>query len=1670
MSAIIYILFVLPYCLAMPSLISAKQYYKENLTVLGDIYTVGIFDLKFNESLYGYHAYGSDKCFDNTSCRPNNIKCDACDWTDPLICNGTIRGPNTTCPCWPRPFICNPSAFIFPYQYWPKNSSSIVVELDNIIFIDVLVHPQPPNNCSCIIFKYDFFEGGYQSAMLLYYGELWVGGDGVYEFSEFGSCTICPSNPRWGQTHVVRVVNLKGIYAKINISLEYRDIPSNKYQSTCISPLSVNSSHQCISTNIYKQISPLPGENSIKLMINLPSNQRCGVMTFWSTAFRYLLSTNFWVSNINSTGALRSHKIGTDDGRLYPSVYPYCLESNENLYAFILSSKPVYFYIDTTKEWMLLRPFTDYGPSEFFGRFLGAVTVNCQNKSFTASLDNYGPVETMDTGTINLRMVYPSDDVDSFYPPPILANILQYSVKNVSIAPMDNKRIIVSLLLNQRLVPRAQPIVWNNPWFSTTYQWLTIDEWNECVLNIGGVIASSDGTGLSLTVSQKDITDDPYKCDSQLYSTASKQIDIIQKQALDISSQTDTKLIDVYRLWFLQDRITASNEFYFCRREMESYYTTVPVSKTINTDQCVATFNTTIFNSDPCCNLNETTLYDSCSINNRILTDQYKIDQYNNYFDNCSATECAQLSLTNMLLQLNSIRDPTSCINSVERPSDENIYWRCVLKFFGPEPVSFAGINCTHDIDCIQYGSRCDVYSKRCFINVSQSEINLISCIYDGLSQFSRTFVSNELGVDPNDINIKDLWLNSFYETLPCSDPHNPIGFNMNVATHGRCHGCDGYIFGETSVISTWSLSPGTSWANGGRDCWAPGSSTCIMSQISLTANSYCKTLACNIMPYENKTFFPYISDPSYCSNATICGITDDGFFYRDVTNVIPVSNCTNATICILANGTKIQTINSDTCEAIYSCDADCIGIDGKPIVCPDEKSCINSGICSDATDYDIGLWTGYYKDITAACFFTIKYRNPFNPTVFICDPPFRSTIIGCSNRFINESSCITGNFQWGDPNIFELISPKWITKAYTQIDCAAYGTVCEDLTHPKVAAIPTHTNTLSFETECIGSTVNQRDLFLWKSGRWLPGQHRMTQIVIGELKPRFSSTPRVGVNLPKILSNLTKAVDKLQSLKIQSAAFCRSTYKRYLDQLICSCDGYNNESFCYESKGNIGNVTSIVVLCDEISTISAGDCQISTTEVSLPPATCDNLFVESSSIVAYRSRVIVPLRTLLVNYEEDTEFSIRNQQLAIYGKVLTDGYAFNFITTITNITICIKLSSLRLNYKTNLDKYSVIDLAIRPINSLPDDLIPLYLNISVIENNIDQTDIFCTQLDILQENEIYYFIQRIDTDYNLVQRTVFSNGEIAYISVLLTLYCIGLISDLCRIIYIYYMHFTTEIESRIFPYRLLFVLILIGSFFIFRIVLFSFLLDNTLLGLSSTRSINYVLFEFPIILYFAFVTSYICLWVIAILFVDKITVNWANKRKMALLIFILVNSIIIVLFIIMVILFETIINPPYLACDGFIYVFDSTKSYNLLLAYRIIFSSIAIIVGITLFIVAIKVGNLLGNPDLNIPWYSRLKIYLISVVGGLGLIGQAIYFLIVTATQSTPNNYVSLSILLVLEIIPSLLFVFVEQFERSGRKSSGFTTSKTNKSKTSKKSDKSGKSDLSDKSDIPGN
>jgi len=239
---------------------------------------------------------------------------------------------------------------------------------------------------------------------------------------------------------------------------------------------------------------------------------------------------------------------------------------------------------------------------------------------------------------------------------------------------------------------------------------------------------------------------------------------------------------------------------------------------------------------------------------------------------------------------------------------------------------------------------------------------------------------------------------------------------------------------------------------------------------------------------------------------------------------------------------------------------------------------------------------------------------------------------------------------------------------------------------------------------------------------------------------------------------------------------------------------------------------------------------------------------------------------------------------------------------------------------------------------------------------------------------------------------------------------------------------YLTWVELQTLPFsRIIVVLLLMISFFIFRIVLFSMLLSGALFD-STSPAADYVLVEFPILLYFCYISNYIIIWASVAKLSKKVSNSQKNFVKTADYLTILINLFILGLFV-LIILFETIVGAPEIICHGTVVLWDDNAAFIIGLVYRCIFGTIDILFGFFLLITGLQFNKVLAGM-ITVKKEKQIKVLVVTAVGSVGLISQGIVWIIFPALRQEISNYLSLSILLVVEIIPTLalLSLLVEE------------------------------------------
>ena len=385
---------------------SAEVYTKKNMSIMGDQYSVGVFDLTLDDDISIYRTYGHCpvvSCYSAT--------CTPCDFTDPAICNGTKRPytGNLSNDCGgcvnasSPPLICRPSS-VWPYPSLPPlkgNSLRFKVPRGGVL---IPYHPTPPNNCSSMVPKLTALKGG-DTGTLMWYAATWTGSNKYNILTRLPYNVVCPYQPPplcqhcgWGQTVMfIFTPDDNVIESESLLEIEWIPLPytnQNKYPNTCTLPNGLTD-HICIPEAVQQTISPSIAGQVFRFVVTTkatrPTSELCpGLLHVSVSTINVLISTTDpWVSSVNSTNALRAPNF--DAFRAIPGVWGICIPPGGSIYIWVYTTDLSSFTImaDTNREWIIEDQKNNQGPHDYYMTLMPSVTVNCGNKSFTPFTRSY---------------------------------------------------------------------------------------------------------------------------------------------------------------------------------------------------------------------------------------------------------------------------------------------------------------------------------------------------------------------------------------------------------------------------------------------------------------------------------------------------------------------------------------------------------------------------------------------------------------------------------------------------------------------------------------------------------------------------------------------------------------------------------------------------------------------------------------------------------------------------------------------------------------------------------------------------------------------------------------------------------------------------------------------------------------------------------------------------------------------------------------------------------------------------------------------------------------------------------------------------------------------------------------------------------------------------------
>jgi len=1389
----------------------------------------------------------------------------------------------------------------------------------------------------------------------------------------------------------------------------------------------------------------VPPSTLVRLVIPLKTGPGCQTYhvglygrSFWDIHFSY---TNPWVY-ANQTSDLHEAQAfywnpdpGQDprDGNIYFAdewLQSVCFNDTEQHYLYVsFSTNRLFgFWVDDTLDWMDSIPFTNISQYAFPHDFLNGYTLDCAGKKFTNSHETVQAHAPWDEGILNTRMLYPTEEPNYFYPPPdAFSGDARYALPVIdNPPPMKTKRTVIGVILDWRLNSQSSFQEGTGNWMPMSHQFLTEEEFAQCKVTFHGKFGNNNWEPYAGTVPKNIFLETYPRCEPDLFDTAKEAIEANLEGLVE---GTVTGIEGVLGVAAATDVLANSKDYAFCKDLFSSFV--IPSStqsgRTVvaATQTCAYDFGTRGFAEDPCCNFT----YDYLSTCSAVERDFPITDLESRQMDFCREPICAQRTVESFGDELGRVTRPDGCSQKVpllgQFIADASApYFKCRNQFI--YYYSNFGFGCTHDDDCTQgeNGICSWLYSGaegepgQCLFNLDKQIDAFLECFFESMPGSTQIGTMKALGATGPTVA-------AFREASVIDGCIDPAGYliaasQRQIQVTAAClPGCffDNYLIVDSSELA-----------------W-PTSCDCGPSQAPLSIPDQCVYQQCN---------YDYTLTPAECGTGNICALCEYGVECQDYTNFTgtPFTSitCGQEVLCRLNDGTELMVDSNETCLGMMSCDRLCDGD-----ICLTQEDCENeniTGYCSDS-DWMFGLYSPNYpfpqfsfEGYGGACLAQYAYALPSTQTPQCYGTIFQNIHPETCILPVNSTTCNIENYtkfitRVTNGNV-HVTSTQWFRKGTTKDLCEnEWPYLCRGVAGGTDGILDDNVLGLTPE-ECEIKGGQYTPFWNWKKGHWRGGQPRQlvwTPITYGY---RFEEAPMF--DFFQMTDAVLEAINSDYGLLLQSALYCQyGTSTQQLNELVCNC--IEGQLDCATVPGT----ADIASLCGFIpATISSPPFDLEFSDMSSNQfGTCVTLLLSKRTILEYKDKQKPALSNALVTYQEDVIWAAgRNSKRAIWGKVLTDGLDINWNSTEDRYRDVIFVADLhpeRLDFAADT-LFPVLDIAYKIGEG---ELTPLGTSVNRTQYG------FIGHLNEILPNATYYFVQIREGDWQLVNRYIFETGEIVYLSFILAFYCIGLIGSfykVCKSIYV----------NGLVLQRLFFIIMVIFTFFVFRVVLFAMVLGNGLVDTTSPAP-NYVLVEFPVILYFIFVSNYIVLWVMIRRKTKQVRQS-VNMVQTANTLIIATNLFVFFMFILCIILYETIVADPVTICAGQVVVFDEQTAFIILMVYRAIFSTIEIIFGVCLFVSGFLFASLLKKMS-TVPNSLVYRTQFVSIVGSLGLIMQGIYLLIIVATKTEQVLYLSLSILIIVEIIPALVFLSMCEIKPiSGEQTRSKTKSETHPEK--KKSD----------------
>eukprot|EP01126_Amoeba_proteus_P065183 TRINITY_DN9225_c0_g3_i2.p1 TRINITY_DN9225_c0_g3~~TRINITY_DN9225_c0_g3_i2.p1 ORF type:complete len:575 (+),score=72.54 TRINITY_DN9225_c0_g3_i2:169-1725(+) len=454
---------------------------------------------------------------------------------------------------------------------------------------------------------------------------------------------------------------------------------------------------------------------------------------------------------------------------------------------------------------------------------------------------------------------------------------------------------------------------------------------------------------------------------------------------------------------------------------------------------------------------------------------------------------------------------------------------------------------------------------------------------------------------------------------------------------------------------------------------------TCTFSLNNLPLNRYCDDEFCNWNTCSNLSLQECERLCLSPRNLFFCGLCEDDVHCEDLGNsslmLDTQATCSASILCILNNNTRILTKSEEECVQIMSCDSGCPN-------CTQEQ-CLKDYTCTDSTDLIHGIWTGNRAN-RPICSYLVVFSKPWDQStkrlgLFNCSITSLTAIFSCLDLTfsIKPEDCnptALSALLYG-----EVKSAKLLMPATTQEECENIS-VCWG---PVNSRFPGIDDDLLYVPKEACNNPKWRYDTLWKwinKHTWLGGRPRHP--VWTERKYGKRYVDGLIFDFATFGSLYSRASYKRYDQYLQSFLFCQhSRENSLLNTLVCSCIEGKSGNTCGDLENS--TISDIGTYCGGYSvTLASPPFEMRFMANSTNDNTCHTFYFHSVSITLYLGSGNKPhLTSVIINFSENYRWGLRNNNSALWGKVLTDGiyiytsnsthvqYFYNVTFTVTKFT-----------------------------------------------------------------------------------------------------------------------------------------------------------------------------------------------------------------------------------------------------------------------------------------------------------------------------------------------------------------------------------------------------------------